>query len=127
LRSGDWSNPNSANALRQAGSLHAYAGDTRATLDHLARADRLNPLEGGLSHNLGCALAYFVAGEHESVIEWTGKILRDRPNYMGALRYRAASFGLLSRLDEGRQVVRQILELFRHSQSLGLASISSWI
>jgi TolB-like protein/class 3 adenylate cyclase len=104
-------NPNSANALRQAGSLHAYAGDTRAALDRQMQADRLNPLEGGLSHRLGYALAYFVAGEYESVIEWTGTILRDRPNFMPALRYRAASFGLLNRLDEGRQVVRQILEL----------------
>ena len=104
-------NPNSAGAFRQAGMLHAFAGDTRAALDHLARADRLNPLEGGVSHNLGYALAYFAAGEYESVIEWTGKILRDRPNYMTALRYRAASFGLLNRVDEGRQVVRQMLEL----------------
>jgi adenylate cyclase len=104
-------NPNSAGAFRQAGMLHAFAGDTRAALDHLARADRLNPLEGGVSHNLGYALAYFAAGEYELVIEWTGKILRDRPNYMTALRYRAASFGLLNRVDEGRQVVRQILEL----------------
>jgi adenylate cyclase len=104
-------NPNSAGAFRQAGMLHAFAGDTRAALDHLARADRLNPLEGGVSHNLGYALAYFAAGEYASVIEWTGKILRDRPNYMTALRYRAASFGLLNRVNEGRQVVRQILEL----------------
>ena len=52
-----------------------------------------------------------MAGEYQSVIEWTGKILRDRPNYLPALRYRAASFGLLGRLDEGRQVIRQILEL----------------
>ena len=28
------------------------------------------------------------------MIEWTGKILRDRPNFMPALGYRAASFGL---------------------------------
>ena len=104
-------NPNSAGAFRQAGIIYAYAGDTRAALNHLARADRLNPLEGGLSHNLGYAVAYFVAGEYESVVEWTSKTLRDRPNYVPALRYRAASFGLLGRFEEGRQVVRQILEL----------------
>jgi TolB-like protein/class 3 adenylate cyclase len=104
-------NPNSAGAFRQAGMLHAFAGDTTAALDYLARADRLNPLEGGASHNLGYALAYFAAGDYESVIEWTGKILRDKPNYMTALRYRAASLGLLNRVEEGRQVVRQMLEL----------------
>ena len=41
-------NSNSASAFRQAGMLHAFAGDTKAALDHLARADRLNPLEGGV-------------------------------------------------------------------------------
>ena len=120
-------NPNSANAFRVAGLLHAYAGDTRAALDRLMLADRLNPIEGGTSHNLGYALAYFVAGEYHSVIEWTGKILRDRPNYLPALRYRAASFGLLGRLDEGRQVFDRFSNWFRRSRSLGFASISSWI
>jgi adenylate cyclase len=104
-------NPNSAGAFRQAGQLYALAGDTKAALDHLARADRLNPIEGGVSHNIGYVFAHFVSGDYESVIEWTGRILRDRPNYMPALRYRAASLGLLGRLDEGRRVVRLILEL----------------
>ena len=103
-------NPNSAAAFRMAGVLYAFAGDTGAAIDSLKRADRLNPLEGGVANNHGYVLAHFVAGEHQSVIEWTEKILRDRSNFVPALRYRAASFGLLGRLEEGRQVVRRILE-----------------
>ncbi len=103
-------NPNSAAAFRMAGLLYAFAGNIGAAIDSLKRADRLNPLEGGVGNNLGYALAHFVAGEHELVIESTGKSLRDRPNFVPALRYRAASFGLLGRLEEGRQVVQRILD-----------------
>ena len=44
-------------------------------------------------------------------VEWTGKALQDVPNHTASLRYRAASLGLLGRLEEGRQVVRPLLEL----------------
>jgi hypothetical protein len=49
-------------------------------------------------------------GEHEAVVEWTTKALQNHPNHAGSLRYRAASFGLLGRLEEGRQVVQRLLE-----------------
>jgi adenylate cyclase len=103
-------NPNSATAFRTAGMLYAFGGDTRAAIDSLKQADRLNPLEGGVVFNHGYTLAYFVAGEHDSVIECSGRTLRDRANFMPALRYRAASFGLLDRREEGRQVIQRILE-----------------
>ena len=57
------------------------------------------------------ALAHFVAGEHEAAVEWTGKALQEVPNHAASLRYRAASLGLLGRLEEGRQVVQRLLEL----------------
>jgi adenylate cyclase len=96
-------NPNSAAAFRTAGLLYAFAGSTATAMDHLRRADRLNPLEGGVVFNLGYVLVHFVA-------ERTAKALRDAPNLLAALRYRAASLGLLGRTEEGRQVVRRILE-----------------
>jgi len=103
-------NPNSATAFRTAGMLYAFGGDTRAAIDNLRQADRLNPLEGGVAINIGYTLAHFVAGEHDAVIEWTGKTLRDQANFVPALRYRAASLGLLGRTEEGRRVVQRILD-----------------
>ena len=52
-----------------------------------------------------------MAGEFEAAAEWTAKALQERPNYAPALRYRAASLGLLGRVEEGRQVVQRLLEL----------------
>jgi TolB-like protein/tetratricopeptide (TPR) repeat protein len=103
-------NPNSADAYRSFGLLHAFSGNAGLAIDNLRRADRLNPLERGATNNLGYALAHFVVGEYEPVIEWTGKILRETPNYGPALRYRAASLGLLGRGEEGRESVRRLLE-----------------
>ncbi len=104
-------NPNNAFALLSAGHLHAYAGDKQSAIAHLERSVRLNPLGGIFPFYVGYAVAHFVAGEHEAAVEWTGKSLQDNPNYAPALRYRAASLGLLGRLEEGRQAVQRLLAL----------------
>jgi adenylate cyclase len=104
-------NPNDASGMAAAAYLHAYAGDTGKALAYLERADRLNPLNRTAFFYFVHALAHFVAGEHEAVVEWTAKALQERPKYAAALRYRVASFGLLGRLEEGRQALQRLLEL----------------
>jgi adenylate cyclase len=104
-------NPNDAAALAQAATLHAYAGDTRTALSYLERADRLNPLDRPLMFYFSYAMAQFVAAEHAAVVEWTTKALHQSPNHLASLRYRAASLGLLGRLEEGREVVKRLLAL----------------
>jgi adenylate cyclase len=104
-------NPNDATALVQASTLHAYAGDTRTAVAYLERANRLNPLNQPPMFYFSYAMAQFVAGEHEAVVEWTAKALHQLPNRLASLRYRAASLGLLGRLEEGRHVVKRLLAL----------------
>ena len=55
-------------------------------------------------------VAYFGVGDHEKVVDWTARILREHPNFAGALRYRAASLALLGRTDEARRVIARLLE-----------------
>jgi adenylate cyclase len=104
-------NPNSAIALQTVGALYAYAGDKQTAIACFERSVRLSPLDRSLDFYLGHALAHFVAGEYEANIEWTGELLRQWPNHAASHRYRAASLGLLGRLEEGRQVVQRLLEL----------------
>jgi tetratricopeptide (TPR) repeat protein len=104
-------NPNSADAFQLAGTLKAFAGDTMSAIAHLEHALRLNPLGQKAGVHFGFAVAQFVAGEHEAVVEWTGKALRERRRYTAALRYHAASLGLVGRVEEGRQAVQRIHEL----------------
>jgi TolB-like protein len=101
-------NPNNAAALNQAAALHAYAGDTKVAISYLERSGRLDPLN---RNYFVFALTHFVAGEHEAVVEWTAMALQQERNHAAALRYRAASLGLLGRLAEGRQAVQRLLEL----------------
>jgi adenylate cyclase len=104
-------NPNHSAGMEEAATLYAYAGDRQSDVTQLERSVRLNPVNRTLNFYFSYALIHFVAGEHDGVIEWTGKALQAAPIHAGSLRYRAASFGLLGRLEEGRQVVRQLLEL----------------
>jgi adenylate cyclase len=104
-------NPNNAAARERAGMLYAYSGDKRSAIAQLECSVRLNPINRTPDFYLSYALAHLVVGEHEAVVEWTEKALQDVPNHAASLRYRAASLGLLGRLEEGRQVVHRLLEL----------------
>jgi adenylate cyclase len=103
-------NPNNAGAFRVGAVLYAYSGDVDKAVEYQQRADRLNPLDDGWSGKMGYVLAYFGAEAHEKVLEWTARILRERPNIAAVLRYRAGSLALMGRVGEARQVVERILD-----------------
>ena len=104
-------NPNNAAALAQAAALQAFSGDTAAAISLLDRSVRHNPLDRNYRLCIGYVLTYFVAGEYEHVVEWTEMALREVPHSATPLRYRAASLGLLGRLEEGRQAMQRLLDL----------------
>lgn len=103
-------NRNSAEAFRVGAILYAYKGEIDRAVEHQQQAERLNPLEPIWKRALAYPIAYFGVGDHEKVVDWTARILRERPNFAGALRYRAASLALLGRTDEARQVIARLLE-----------------
>jgi adenylate cyclase len=104
-------NPNSANALALAAGLQAYSGDTAAAISLLDRSTRHNPLDWNYGVWITYMIIHFVAGEYERAVEWSAKALQELPHSTVALRYRAASFGQLGSLEEGRQVVQRLLAL----------------
>jgi adenylate cyclase len=104
-------NPNDADALVMAAWLRAYAGDIAGSLSYLERAGRLNPFNRPGQFYTVCSLAHFVARDYERVVEETERQMQEHPNFAPTLRYRAASLGLLGRLEEGRQVVQRLLTL----------------
>jgi TolB-like protein/class 3 adenylate cyclase len=104
-------NPNYAEAYRLGGMLYGYLGEMDQALDCMQRADRLNPNPGsGRVPNHGYFIAYFGAGDHEAVLKWTARSLRDYPHDGPTLRYRAASLALLGRIEEARQAIDRFLE-----------------
>jgi len=103
-------NPNSALAFRIGATFHGFLGQVERAVDFAQRADRLNPLDSGWSGNMGYVIAYFGIGDHEKVLDWTARILREKPHVAPALRYRAASLALLGRLEEAHEVVARLLK-----------------
>jgi TolB-like protein/class 3 adenylate cyclase len=103
-------NPNNADAFRNGAALYAYRGEVDRAVEHQQQADRLNPLDAGWIGGTAYAIAHFGVGDHEKVVDWTARILRERPNVAAALRYRAASLALLGRTDEARRVIARLLE-----------------
>jgi adenylate cyclase len=104
-------NPNSVPALQLAALLNAFAGHTQSAIAQLERSARLNPVNLTIDFYLAHAISCFVKGEFESVVEWTTKLLELFPNTAPALRYRAASLGLLGRVEDGKKVVQRLLSL----------------
>jgi adenylate cyclase len=104
-------NPNSAHTLQTVALLNAFAGDTELAIAQLDRSARLDPVNLTIDFYLTHAISRLVRGQFEAVVEWTSKLLEHFPNVTPALRYRAASLGLLGRVEEGRQVVQRLLAL----------------
>jgi adenylate cyclase len=101
-------NPNSAHALQTVAVLNGFAGDTQSAIAQLEQSARLNPVNLTIDFYLAYAISHFVAGQYEAVVEWTAKLLEHFPNTAPALRYRAASLGLLGRVEEGRPAVQRL-------------------
>jgi TolB-like protein/Flp pilus assembly protein TadD len=105
-------NPNSALAWRTSGSIHIGLGNFDVTMTHVGRSARLSPLDAEeFSNNTYMAHAQFGAGNYEEASLLADKALHKSPNWPPALRLKAATCGLLGRLDEGREWVRRLLEV----------------
>jgi TolB-like protein/class 3 adenylate cyclase len=103
-------NPNSANAWMVSGLTRAHLGDTELAITHLERGARLSPLDAlAFLGSIGFAFAHFMAGGYEEASTWCDKTLHEHPEFPPALRIKAATCGLLGRLDEGRAWVERLL------------------
>jgi len=105
-------NQNSASAWNALGIVSAYIGDPETALGHFSRARRLDPVHS-LHHNywVGTALAHFIAGRYQKSFNAADVVLNERANYPRALGLKAASCGLLGRIDEGRACVDRLLAI----------------
>ena len=90
--------------------VRAYLGDTETAIAHLERSARLSPLDAfAYLYSLGFMLAHFMAGRYEEALAWCDKIFHQRPDYPSALRMKAATCGLLGRVEEGHIWVGRLL------------------
>jgi TolB-like protein len=105
-------NPNLASAWYLSARAQAWLGKPEVAIDHVAHAMRLSPVDPlmfGMQHTT--ALAHFLAGRYEEALMWDSKALRERPDFLPALRVVAASNALIDRPEEARKAMARLRAL----------------
>ena len=102
-------NPNYGHALLARGLVHVYSGEPAKGIPYIERAIRLDPAQQQYRHFLGTA--YLVAGNYETA----AAILKERvaitPTTDLSRALLASALGHLGRLDEARQIWRELKEI----------------
>jgi len=105
-------NPNHAWTLNSSGWTKAFLGDTDTAIKYLTDAIRLSPLDPHIfrAHG-GLALAHFLAGRYDEAIKWAEVSLRERPNFIAAMRELAAANALAGRLAEAQKAMARLRQI----------------
>jgi TolB-like protein/tetratricopeptide (TPR) repeat protein len=105
-------NPNLAAAWNFSGWARAFFGEPELAIEHLTRAMRLSPLDP-IMFNMhgGTAFAQFLAGHYEEAVVWAERALRERPNYVSAMRILTVGYAFTGRLAEARATLVRLLQL----------------
>jgi tetratricopeptide (TPR) repeat protein len=120
-------NPNLAPAWQASSRVRAYIGDPNTSIEHLAHAMRLSPLDPQMMQLwLATSLAMRFAGRHDEAASWAGKILQEQPDFLPALLAYAGSSALAGRVADARVAMSLALHIdhsLRISSTLSLTSI----
>jgi hypothetical protein len=98
---------------------------SRKQIKHLTHAMRLSPLDP-LSFRAqgGIAFAHFLADRYDEASLWAEKALRERPNYLAAIRELAAANALGGRLAEAQKAMAHLREV---DPAMRVSTIKDWV
>ena len=102
-------NPNYGLAHLARGLVHVYTGEPAKGIPYIDRAIRLDPTQQQLRHFLGTA--YLVAGNYETAAAILKERVATTPTTDLSRALLASALGHLGRLDEARQVWRELKEI----------------
>jgi len=104
-------NPNSVQALVNAGYAELFVGNATKALKLLGRAKRLDPRDPNAWYTEAAAgQAYFAAGQYQEAVRWSKRALAQNPQFVPSMRTLAASLAKLGRVDEATRVVPLMLQ-----------------
>ncbi len=118
-------NPNHAWTLNSSGWTKAFLGDTDTAIKYLTEAIRLSPLDPHIfrAHG-GLALAHFLAGRYDEAIKWAEVSLRERPNFIAAMRELAAANALAGRLAEAQKAMARLRQI---DPAVRVSTVKDWL
>jgi TolB-like protein len=100
-------NPNAADLLADFGSFHVYLGRPDESIRRIENAMRLNPFYPDW-YLLSLAVAYFLTGNHQKVIDLVHKARQSNP---GLLRLQAAAHIMLDQREQAEAAVAEVMKL----------------
>ena len=104
--------PNSAFVRAQVGFVHVFAGEGDAALVHFNAARRLNPVDPrGFMYFVGLGHAHLFARRFEEAENASRRGIAHMARNTPSRRLLAAALAHLGRLDEAREVARELLAL----------------
>jgi TolB-like protein/DNA-binding winged helix-turn-helix (wHTH) protein len=107
-----WLNPHLTAAWYVSGWIMLWLGKPEVAIQHLQHALDLSPYDR-LVFKIRAAMAYahFFSGRYDAAAASASEALRERPNYLTALRVASASHALGGRLVEGQQLMATMCQL----------------
>jgi TolB-like protein/tetratricopeptide (TPR) repeat protein len=104
-------NPNLASAWLSSGWVSVWLGEPDRALERFARAMRFSPVDLQLFNmQAGAAVAHFIAGRDNDALVWAAKALACQPGFGPALRVAAASYALMERPAEAKNMTLRLRE-----------------
>lgn len=104
-------NPNDAGAWSVRGWIHCCLNRPKAAVEAFERAKRLSPFDPfGAYFSFGTGIAVFQEGRYEEALEWADRALKEEGLFVGPLRFKVTLCGLLGRREEGRELLKRLLE-----------------
>jgi len=118
-------NPNLSWAVHSSGWTKAFLGDPDAAIKHLTNAIRLSPLDPlTFRAQGGIAFAHFLAGHYNEAITWAEAALRERPNYLAAIRELAAANALAGRMPEAQKAMAHLRKI---DPTMRVSNVKDWV
>jgi TolB-like protein/class 3 adenylate cyclase len=111
-------NPNSAIGWYASGLARISLGDPSSAMQRFDRAARLNPKDPvGYGYFTSYALAAFLCNRLSDALRLSDKALASHPNFLPALRVKAASLAMLGQTDKAALTVEKIRLVDPHTRS----------
>ena len=101
-------NPNFARGWYISGTLRVWAGQTEIAIEHSKIAQRLSPRVRVGPSVMTIGAAHFLARRFDEALPKLLLAMQEDPSHPGAYRWLASCYAHMGRLDEARQVVKQL-------------------
>ena len=110
-------NPNGYSAVLCSGWIQCAAGHPSEAINMFTRALRLSPRDPFRGYcELGLAIGHRDAGHPKNALAWARRAILTLPQLAGGYRAAAVALVDLGRVDEARDMIRQLLQTQPHAR-----------